>query len=94
MIRNFRELSMDIYKIMENDGAISMKITFNDIDTAADFTSDYLSNALNPVWYHSYDDIVIITVTAEYGVYTTSNILADILSFAAQDYNAKKIQLI
>lgn len=94
MIRNYEKLLNDIFKIMENDGAISMKITFNDIDTADNFTSDYLSTVLNPVRYYRYADIVIITLTAEFGVYTASITLAEILSFASQDYNAKKIQLI
>lgn len=94
MIRNFEKLSSDIYKIMETDQAVAMKITFNDLDAASDFTNDYLSAILNPVWYNSYADIVIITLTAEFGVYTASHALSEILSFAAQDYNAKKIQII
>lgn len=94
MIRNFEKLSNEIYKIMETDKAAAMKITFNDLNVASDFTNDYLSTVLNPVWYYSYADIVIITLTAEFGVYTASSTLSEILSFAAQDYNAKKIQLI
>ena len=94
MIRNFEKLSNDIYKIMETDQAAAMKITFNDPAAASDFTNDYLSTVLNPVWYNLYADIVIITLTAEFGVYTASITLAEILSYAAQDYNAKKIQLI
>lgn len=94
MIRNFEKLSNDIYKIMETDQAATMKITFNDLDSASDFTNDYLSTVLNPVWYYLYADIVIITLTAEFGIYTASITLAEILSYAAQDYNAKKIQLI
>lgn len=94
MIRNFTKLSNDIHKIMETDQAAAMKITFNNIDTAADFTYDYLSTVLDPALYYLYADIVIITLTAEIGVYTASITLSEILSYAAQDYNAKKIQLI
>lgn len=94
MIRNFEKLSNEIYKIMETDQAAAMKITFNDLNVASDFTNDYLSTVLNPVWYYSYADIVIITLTAEFGIFTASHTLSEILSFAAQDYNAKKIQLI
>lgn len=94
MIRNYEKLSNDIYKIMENDQAAAMKITFNNPNVASDFTNDYLSTVLNPVWYNLYADIVIITLTAEFGVYTASITLSEILSYAAQDYNAKKIQLI
>lgn len=94
MIRNFEKLSSDIYKIMETDQAAAMKITFNDPAAASDFTNDYLSTVLSPVWYYLYADIVIITLTAEFGVFTASITLSEILSTAAQDYNAKKIQLI
>lgn len=94
MIRNYEKLSNEIYKIMETDQAAAMKITFNDLNVASDFTNDYLSTVLSPVWYYSYADIVIITLTAEFGVYTAAQTLSEILSFAAQDYNAKKIQLI
>lgn len=94
MIRNFNKLSNDIYEIMETDQAVAMKITFNDPDVASDFTNDYLSTVISPLWYHLYADIVIITLTAEFGEYTASIILSEILSYAAQDYNAKKIQII
>lgn len=94
MIKNFNNLSTKIYEVMESDGAAAMKITFKDSNVANDFTNDYLSTVLNPVWYNTYSDVVIITLTAEFGVYTASATLADILSFAAQDYDAKKIQLI
>lgn len=94
MIRNFEKLSNDIYKIMETDQAAAMKITFNDQDAAVDFIDDYLSTVLSPAWYYLYANIVTITLTAEFGVYTASITLSEILSYAAQDYNAKKIQLI
>lgn len=94
MIRNFKKLSTEIYKIMETDQAAAMKITFNDLDAAVDFIDDYLSTVLSPEWYYLYADIVIITLTAELGVSTSTLTLLKILYSAAHDYNAKKIQLI
>ena len=94
MIKNFENFSNKIYDVMESDGAAAMKITFKYFNVASDFTNDYLSTVLSPVWYNRYADVVIITLTAEFGVYTASNTLANILAFAAQDYDAKKIQLI
>lgn len=94
MIRNYSKLLRDIYKIMETDQAATMKITFNDLYEASDFTDDYLSTVIDPAYYFLYADIVIITLTAEVGSYTATLALLKILSTAAQDYNAKKIQLI
>lgn len=94
MIKNFNNLSNKIYEVMESDGVVLMKIIFKDQNVVSDFTNDYLSKVLNPVWYSTYSTFVIISLTAEFGVYTAAATLADILSFAAQDYDAKKIQLI
>ena len=93
MIKNLTNLSNKIYEIMESNGVVFMKIIFKDPSAVSNFINDYLSTVLNPVWYSTYSKFVIISLTAEFGVYTASATLADILSFAAQDYDAKKIQL-
>lgn len=94
MIKNLSNKMYKVMRIMESDGVVLMKIIFKDQNVVSDFTNNYLSTVLNPVWYSTYSNFVIISLTAEFGVYTASLTLADILSFAAQDYDAKKIQVI
>lgn len=94
MIKNLSNKIYEVMRIMESDGVVLMKIIFKDQNVVSDFTNNYLSTVLNPVWYSTYSNFVIISLTAEFGVYTASSTLANILSFAAQDYDAKKIQVI
>ena len=94
MIMNLSGKIYEIMEILESDGAVLMKIMFNDRSAVSNFTKDYLSTSLNPVWYNTYSKFVIISLTADFGLYAAYVILSDILLSAAQDYDAIKIQLI
>jgi hypothetical protein len=94
MIKNFNNLSTKIYEVIKSDGAAAMKITFKNLSASSDFVNNYLCTVLSPLWYHYSKHVVVITQTDYYGEDTTTTTLADILSVAAQDYDAKKIQSI
>lgn len=93
MIKNLSNKIYEVMRIMASDSGALMKIIFKNPNRVSDFANDYLSTVLNPVYYSTYSNFVIISIE---DVYTTNSAVAtldDILSVAAQDYDAKKIQL-
>lgn len=94
MIKNLETLSNKILPVLEKDGIAVLKIKFSSSDQADVFEVDYLKQILNPVWYNRFEDCVTVTIVNEYGFWSALNLAGDILSVAAFDYQAKKIQLI